>query len=46
MIVMFDSKDSLPAAWPAGFFEEIRIADPGFERPSQGEMPPIAALDA
>jgi virulence-associated protein VagC len=26
-------------AWPAAFFERIRIEDPKFQRPSQGEMP-------
>jgi antitoxin VapB len=29
-----------PAAWPAGFFEAIRIDDPAFARPAQGETPP------
>ncbi len=33
------------AAWPANFFESIRIADPAFLRPDQGEMPPAPALD-
>jgi len=27
--------------WPEGFFEDIRISDPAFERPPQGETPPI-----
>ena len=31
--------------WPTGFFEAIRIADPAFERPSQGELPPVVKLD-
>ena len=35
-----------PAAWPAGFFDEIRIDDPAFQRPVQGEVPAMAALDA
>ena len=25
-----------PNAWPAGFFENIRIGDPAFDRPEQG----------
>lgn len=25
--------------WPEGFFEQIRIDDPGFQRPDQGVMP-------
>ncbi|WP_254511601.1 antitoxin [Anatilimnocola floriformis] len=29
-----------PSHWPPGFFEAIRIEDPAFERPDQGEMPP------
>lgn len=28
-----------PLAWPLGFFEEIRIDDPAFCRPAQGQMP-------
>lgn len=31
-------------AWPPGFFESIHIADPGFARPAQGQLPPIAEL--
>lgn len=46
VIVLFESGDSPPVAWPAGFFEEIRITDPAFVRPGQGEMPFIAALEA
>jgi virulence-associated protein VagC len=34
-----------PLQWPAGFFDRIRIADPGFARPRQGELPPIPRLD-
>lgn len=30
--------------WPEGFFEEIRIEDPAFVRPPQGQMPPVSAL--
>ena len=33
------------AAWPAGFFDEIRIDDPAFARPAQGQMPPAPSLD-
>ena len=33
------------ASWPKGFFREIRIADPGFQRPRQGDLPPAPALD-
>ncbi len=29
-----------PAAWPPGFFQNIRIDDPAFTRPEQGSMPP------
>lgn len=32
-----------PAAWPSGFFDEIRIDDPAFARPDQGETPPVPA---
>ncbi|MDZ4848914.1 MAG: hypothetical protein SGI77_06445 [Pirellulaceae bacterium] len=28
--------------WPVGFFEEIRIDDPAFKRPPQGEPPNIS----
>lgn len=31
--------------WPAGFFDEIRIDDPAFARPAQGQMPPAPSLD-
>jgi len=34
-----------PATWPAGFFERIRIDDPAFARPPQGEVPPAPKLD-
>lgn len=30
--------------WPEVFFEAIRIADPAFERPPQGEMPPAPTV--
>lgn len=26
--------------WPEGFFDEIKIEDPTFARPEQGQMPP------
>lgn len=29
-------------AWPAGYFESIRIDDEAFGRPEQGELPPLA----
>lgn len=28
-----------PVDWPKNFFESIRIDDPGFSRPPQGDMP-------
>jgi hypothetical protein len=34
-----------PATWPLGFFEGLRIDDPAFTRPSQGQMPPAPKLD-
>jgi virulence-associated protein VagC len=34
-----------PATWPEGFFEKIRIDDPNFQRPDQGEMPPAPSFD-
>lgn len=27
--------------WPEGFFDCIRIDDPEFARPDQGELPPV-----
>lgn len=30
--------------WSPGFFEAIRIDDPSFARPPQGELPPIRDL--
>ena len=32
--------------WPAGFFEDIRIDDPAFARPPQGETPPAPSMDS
>jgi hypothetical protein len=34
-----------PATWPPGFFEGIRIDDPAFARPPQGQVPPAPKLD-
>ena len=34
-----------PRKWPDGFAESIRIDDPAFERPPQGELPPVQSLD-
>lgn len=34
-----------PEAWPAGFFDEILIDDPSFQRPDQGQTPPVPAWD-
>ncbi|MFC7338404.1 antitoxin [Haloferula chungangensis] len=31
-------------AWPEGYFEAIRIDDPGFERGDQGELPKLVDL--
>jgi virulence-associated protein VagC len=33
-----------PATWPRDFFDRIRIDDPDFERPSQGEVPAVPAI--
>jgi virulence-associated protein VagC len=30
--------------WPQGFFDSIRITDPAFERPEQGQLPPVKDL--
>jgi len=32
------------ATWPADFFAEIRIDDPAFTRPPQGEVPPAPEI--
>ena len=32
--------------WPAGFFEDIRIDDPTFVRPPQGEAPPAPSIES
>lgn len=31
--------------WPADFFAAIRIDDPAFARPPQGEVPAMPAID-
>lgn len=33
-----------PKSWPEGFFDSIRISDPAFERPEQGQLPPVKNL--
>jgi len=33
-----------PTTWPDGFFDSIHIADPGFSRPDQGQLPPVQPL--
>ncbi len=33
------------AAWPVGFFDSIRVTDPAFLRPDQGQMPPAPVLN-
>jgi antitoxin VapB len=30
--------------WPTGYFDEIKIGDNAFERPSQGDLPSIPLL--
>ena len=34
-----------PTAWPADFFDRIRIDDSAFVRPPQGQVPPAPTLD-
>lgn len=47
VIVLFDSPNGdTPSGWPVGFFDEIRIDDPAFTRPAQGEVPLVAAFDS
>ena len=47
VIVFFNIENGdMPGVWPAGFFDEIRIDDPTFVRPAQGEAPAVATLDA
>lgn len=33
-----------PTTWPDGFFDSIRITDPAFSRPDQGQLPPVRPL--
>jgi len=33
-----------PTEWPEGFFDRIRIDDPGFARPDQGRLPPAQSF--
>ena len=46
VIVLFDSAKNAPARWPAGFFDEIFVADPAFARPPQGDLPPVPTLSS
>jgi virulence-associated protein VagC len=34
------------ASWPAGFFEDIRIDDPAFARPPQGDTPAAPSFES
>lgn len=45
VIVLFESENGHPTAWPAGFFESIRIEDTAFDRPPQGTVPSMPPLD-
>lgn len=33
-----------PKTWPEGFFNSIHVTDPAFERPAQGQLPPVKNL--
>jgi virulence-associated protein VagC len=33
-------------AWPIGFFDQIKIDDPAFVRPEQGQMPAAPNLES
>lgn len=33
-----------PKTWPEGFFDSIHVTDPAFERPEQGQLPPVKNL--
>ena len=33
-----------PKTWPEGFFDPIHVTDPAFERPEQGQLPPVKNL--
>ena len=30
--------------WPEGFFESVHVSDLAFERPEQGQLPPVRSL--
>ncbi|MEW6158830.1 MAG: hypothetical protein AB1813_15510 [Verrucomicrobiota bacterium] len=30
-----------PKVWPEGFFDSIHVTDSAFERPQQGQLPPV-----
>ena len=45
VIVLYDAGESQSSAWPAGFFEDIRVADPRFARLPQGETRPLPLGD-
>ena len=34
-----------PSSWPPGFFDRIRIDDPAFARPEQGQVPRTPSMD-
>jgi virulence-associated protein VagC len=33
-----------PKTWAEGFFDSIHVTDPAFERPPQGQLPPVKKL--
>ena len=33
-----------PKFWPEGFFDSVYVTDPAFERPEQGQLPPVKNL--
>jgi len=33
-----------PTVWPENFFDSIHISDPSFDRPPQGNLPPVKSL--
>ena len=33
-----------PKTWPEGFFDSIHVTDDAFERPDQGQLPPVKSL--
>ncbi len=42
--IVFVEEPVRPKAWPEGFFDSIHISDPAFERPEQGQLPPMKDL--